>query len=132
MSLFREIRLTNSAYCAAHGLPDPYALSDEERNGKTLSEPELERALVIDLERSRAVAEETRWLMARNPHWSARKVSLWAAVNVRDGISNRPRAVVEYAMPQRNVDEAMERFGEALGKFYAECRARPGVTWVGD
>lgn len=129
--LFAEIARTNGAWCESHGLPNRY-LSDEEINGKPLSEPELERALVIDLDRARAVAEETRWLMRRNPQWAVGKALKWAEVNVTTGVSAKPRTVVEYAMPEHKMAEAMALFAKSLGEYYAECRKRPGVTWVGD
>lgn len=59
MSIFAEIAATNRAYCRARGIATPAydrQLSDEELNGKPLSEPELEHALVIDVSLSRAVA----------------------------------------------------------------------------
>lgn len=61
-AFFREVAATNRAHCHAQGIATPAydrQLSDDERNGRALSEPELERALVIDLDLARAVAEET-------------------------------------------------------------------------
>lgn len=132
MDVFREISRTNAAYCASHGIDAVVygGLSSDELNGRALSEPELERALVIDLDLARAVAEETRWLMRRG--MSVGRAIRWAEVNVRTGVSNRPHAVIEYAMSEGRCAESMALFADALGKYYSACRQRGCATYVGD
>lgn len=105
---FDEITHTNAAYCASLGIDTNHT------------------------EHAEAVADEVKWLMARG--MPAEKAIRWAPVNVLTGVSNKPRAIVEYAYSQADVDQANERFAEALGKYYDDCRRRygGGVCWVGD
>ena len=115
--LFQEIARTNAAYCASLGLPsDVYTrpLADAEINGTPLSADE------------QLVAEEIGHLVDRGmPLAKARR---WAPVNVRQGVSNRPHGVIEYAVK----NDRNELFALALGKYYADMRARGGAVFVGD
>lgn len=83
--------------------------------------------------RDQKIAEEIGYLVQRGmPLEKARR---WAAVNVFQGISNKPHAIVQYAMPEHKKAEAMALFAESLGKYYADCASRYGQlggVWVGD
>lgn len=86
--------------------------------------------LIAQEMRDQQIAEEIGYLVGRGmPLEKARR---WAPVNVLHGISNKPHALVEYAFPPHKKDEVMERFAEAIGKYYAECRQRGAPVWVGD
>jgi hypothetical protein len=117
MNLFHEIARTNATYCESLGLPsDTYTrpLADAEINGTPLSADE------------QIVAEEIGHLVDRGmPLAKARR---WAPVNVRQGVSNKPHGVIEYAVK----NDRNELFALALGKYYSECRARGPVCFVGD
>lgn len=106
---FQEIARTNKAFCESLGLDgDVYdrPLSDAEANGTPLSADEV------------LIANERRWLVDRG--MTEAKAAVWTPINVRQGISNEPHAVIEYAVKtDRN-----ELFAVALGQFYAECRRR--------
>lgn len=99
MHLFNEINRTTAAYCRALGLDaTPYETP--------LSPDEV------------LIANERRWLVERG--MTPAKADVWAPINVRQGVSNEPHAVIEYAVKtDRN-----ELFAVALGKFYDECRRR--------
>lgn len=153
--LFADLKRLNSVACESNGWPNLY-LSDEEANGTPPNAAELETSRLIAhgvpaeaavpriVEKYRTgfagdiVALRRRHLeierdcrlrrKAYRNHYPDLPFERLAKIERR----LKPHAVVEYAMPQRDVDEAMARFGDALGKYYVECRARPGVTWVGD
>ena len=153
--LFAEIARTNGAWCESHGLPNAY-LSDEEANGPPPNAAELETSRLIAhgvpaeaavpriVEKYRTgfagdiVAIRRRHLeierdcrlrrLAYRSHYPDLPFERLAKIERR----LNPHAVVEYAMPERVVDEAMARFAGALGAYYAECRKRTGITFVGD
>lgn len=72
------------------------------------------------------IAEEIGYLV--NNGMRLEQARRWAPVNVMQGVSNRPHAVIEYA----HKSDRNELFAVALGKYYAECRARGGLVFVGD
>jgi hypothetical protein len=98
--LFDEINQTNRAYCKALGLDaTPY--------DTPLSPDEV------------LIANERRWLVDRG--MAPAKANVWAPINIRQGVSNEPHAVIEYAVKP---DHRNELFEVSLDKFYAECRRR--------
>jgi hypothetical protein len=112
MYLFNELNRTTAAYCRALGLDaTPYET--------LLSADEI------------LIANERRWLVDRG--MAPAKADVWAPINVRQGVSNEPHAVIEYARTPEKVAESTRLFGESLGQFYAECRRRTiAPVFVGD
>lgn len=47
-------------------------------------------------------------------------------------VRSKPRASVEYARGSESWRESEARIDASIQAYYNECRARPGVTWVGD
>lgn len=110
--LFDEINRTTAAYCRTLGLDaTPYETP--------LSPDEV------------LIANERRWLADRG--MTEPKAAVWAPINVRQGVSNQPRAVVEYARTPEQIAESNRLAGESMDKFYAECRRRTiAPVWTGD
>ena len=75
-----------------------------------------------------AVAEEREYLMAKNC-WSWDKARKWAIVNVRQGVCNRPHAVVEVAHVS---DKGVACKNATLGNMEPRSIAGKPSTWVGD
>ncbi len=103
LQLFDELNRTTAAYCRALGLDaSPYETP--------LSPDEV------------LIAKERRWLVRRG--MTEAKADVWAPINVRQGVSNQPHAVVEYAQSTEQMAESTRLFGESLGQYYAACRRR--------
>lgn len=108
MHLFNEIDQTNRAYCKALGLDaSPYETP--------LSPDEV------------LIANERRWLVDRG--MTEPKAAVWAPINVRQGVSNQPHAVIEYARPVSLWDQ------KSIQPYYDDARARApqlAGVWTGD
>ena len=80
--------------------------------------------LAFDLD----VAEEREYLMAKNG-WSWDKARRWAIVNVRQGVCNRPHAVIETAhVPSHGGDWK----NAVLGNMEPRSIAGKTSNWTGD
>jgi hypothetical protein len=112
MKFFDELNQVNAAYCRSLGLDaTPYETP--------LSADEV------------LIAQEHHWLVHRG--MSEIKAAVWAPINVRQGVSNAPITIVEYARTAEQKAESMRLFGESLGEYYASCRSRAmRPTFVGD
>jgi hypothetical protein len=112
MKFFNELNKVNAAYCRSLGLDaTPYE--------SPLSAEEV------------LIAQEHHWLVHRG--MSEVKAAVWAPINVRQGVSNAPIAVVEYARTAEQKAESMRLFGVSLGEYYASCRIRTmHPIFVGD
>jgi hypothetical protein len=103
LCLFDELNRTTAAYCKALGLDaTPYETP--------LSPDEV------------LIANERRWLVDRG--MAPEKADKWAPINVLQGVSNEPHAVIEYARPPEKVAEANRLAGESMDRFFDECRRR--------